>query len=36
MTNKNYNTSHICSGDILFTNQIIISHIYKSQKLGIS
>ena len=34
MTNKNYNTSHICSGYILFTNQIIISHIYKSQKLG--
>ena len=32
MTNKNNNTSHICSGgDILFTNQIIISHIYKSQ-----
>ena len=37
MTNKNYNTFHICGGEkILFTNQIIISHIYKSQKLGIS
>ena len=34
MTNKNYNASHICGGGILFTNQIIISHIYKSQKLG--
>ena len=30
MTNKNYNTFHICGGGekILFTNQIIISHIY--------
>ncbi len=38
MTNIKNNTFHICGGveGILFTNQIVISHIYKSQKLGIS
>ena len=35
MANTKNNTFHICGGGgILFTNQIIISHIYKSQKLG--
>ena len=36
MTNMKNSTFHICGGGILFTNQIVISHIYKSQKLGIS
>ena len=32
MANTKNNTSHICGGGILFTNQIVLSHIYKSQK----